>query len=180
MVQEAEQGKVASVLIFDQYLLEYSKIWLSIITDINIVQLSSHVQLFATPRTAARQVSLSFTISRSLLKFMPIESVMLFNHLILCHPLFLLSSIFPSIRVQRRREWQTTPVFLLREPQEHEQYEKAKTWLDGYFVLRSIHIFSPSNKDPTSYICPHWTDEEPEARSEYVVSLKTQRAGIET
>ena len=53
----------------------------------------------ATSRTAARQASLSFTISRSLLKFMSIESVMPSNHLILCHPLILLPSIFPSIRV---------------------------------------------------------------------------------
>ena len=52
----------------------------------------------ATPWTAAHQSSLSFTISQSLLKFMPIESVMLSNHLILCCPL-LLSSVFPSIRV---------------------------------------------------------------------------------
>ena len=51
------------------------------------------------PRTAARQVSLSFTISLSLLKFMFIESVMPSNHLILCCPLLLLLSIFPNIRV---------------------------------------------------------------------------------
>ena len=51
------------------------------------------------PWTAARQASLSFTISQSLLKFMSIESVMPFNHLILCHPLLLLPSICPSIRV---------------------------------------------------------------------------------
>ena len=53
----------------------------------------------ATPRTAARQSSLSFTISRSLLKLISIKSVMPSNHLILCHPLLLLPSIFPSIRV---------------------------------------------------------------------------------
>ena len=52
-----------------------------------------------TTGTAACQDSLSFPISRSLLKFMSIESVILSNHLILCHPLFLLPSIFPSIRV---------------------------------------------------------------------------------
>ena len=52
-----------------------------------------------TPRTAARQASLSFIISQSLFKLMPIELVMPFKHLILCHPLFLLPSIFPSIRV---------------------------------------------------------------------------------
>ena len=63
------------------------------------VQSLSHVQLFAIPWTAAYQASLSFTISRSLLKLMSIESVMPFNHLIHCHSLLLLHSIFPSIRV---------------------------------------------------------------------------------
>ena len=63
------------------------------------VQSLSHVQLFATPRTAAHQASLSITNSQSLLKLMSIESVMLSNHLILCHPLLLPPSIFPSIRV---------------------------------------------------------------------------------
>ena len=63
------------------------------------VQSLSHVRLFATPRTAIRQASLSITNSRSLLKLRPIESVMPSNHLILCHPLLLLPSIFPSIRV---------------------------------------------------------------------------------
>ena len=62
-------------------------------------QLLSHVQLFVTLCTAACQASLSFTVSWSLLKFMSAELVMPSNHLILCHPLFLLPSIFPSIRV---------------------------------------------------------------------------------
>ena len=62
-------------------------------------QLLSCVQLFAIPRTTAHQSSLSFTISWSLLKLMSIESVMSSNHLILCHFLLLLPSIFPSIRV---------------------------------------------------------------------------------
>ena len=53
---------------------------------IDVVQSISHVQLFATPWTAARQASLSFTISQSLLKLISIESVMPSNHLILCHP----------------------------------------------------------------------------------------------
>ena len=66
---------------------------------ISSVQLLSHVQLFVTPGTAACQASLSLTNSRSLLKLMFIESVMPSNHLILCHPLLLLPSIFPSIRV---------------------------------------------------------------------------------
>ena len=63
------------------------------------VQLLSPVWLFATPWTAARQASLSFRNSWSLLKHMSIESVMPSNHLILCRPLLLLLSIFPSIRV---------------------------------------------------------------------------------
>ena len=63
------------------------------------VQLLSHVRLFVTPRTAARQASLSITNSWSLFKLMSIESVMLSSHLILCCPLLLLTSIFPSIRV---------------------------------------------------------------------------------
>jgi len=57
------------------------------------------VRLFGTPQTAAHRASLSYTISQSLLKLMCIESVMLFNHLILCHPLLLLPSIFPSTPV---------------------------------------------------------------------------------
>ena len=57
------------------------------------------VWLFATPWTAAHQSSLSFTISHSLLKLMSIKSVMLSRHLILCRPLLLPPSIFPSIRV---------------------------------------------------------------------------------
>ena len=63
------------------------------------VQLLSDVQVFATPWTAARQASLSITNSRSSLTLMSIYSVMLSNHLILCHSLLLLPSVFPSIRV---------------------------------------------------------------------------------
>ena len=63
------------------------------------VQSLSHVQLFATPWTASCQASLSITNCQSLLKLMSIESVMPSNHLILCHPLLLLPSVFPIIRV---------------------------------------------------------------------------------
>ena len=59
----------------------------------------SVVRFFATPWTTALQASLTFTISRSLLKLMSTESVMPSNHLVLCHPLLFLPSIFPSIRV---------------------------------------------------------------------------------
>ena len=62
------------------------------------MQLLSHVRLFASPWTAAHQASLSITNSRSVLKLMSIESVMPSSHLILCHPILLLS-VFPSIKV---------------------------------------------------------------------------------
>ena len=64
-----------------------------------VVQLLSSVRLFGTLWTPACQTSLTFTISWSLLKLMSIESVMPSNHLVLCHPLLLLPSAFPSIRV---------------------------------------------------------------------------------
>jgi len=67
--------------------------------SISSVQPLSRVRLFATPWTAARQASLSFTNSWSLLNLMSIELVMPSNHLFLCHPLLLQPSIFPSIRV---------------------------------------------------------------------------------
>ena len=72
---------------------------------ISSVQSLSHVQLFATPRTAARQASSSITNSQSLLKLMSIESVMPSNHLLLCHPLLLPPSIFLSIRVFSRNHF---------------------------------------------------------------------------
>ena len=67
--------------------------------DSSSFQSLSYVQFFATPWTAARQASLSVTNSQSLLKRMSIELVMPSNYLILCHPLLLLPSIFPSIKV---------------------------------------------------------------------------------
>jgi len=75
------------------------------------VQSLSRVRLFATPRTAARQASLSITNSQSLPKLMSIELVMPSNHLILCHPLLLPPSIFPSIRV-----FSNESVLLIRWP----------------------------------------------------------------
>ena len=77
-------------------MLDYLYIPLDVLSS---VQLFSHAQLFVTPWTAACQASLSTTNSWSLLKLMSIESVMPSSHLIICHPLLLLPSIFPSIRV---------------------------------------------------------------------------------
>ena len=73
--------------------------WEQFLLSESEVQSLSRVWLFATPWTAVHQASLSITNSQSLLKLMSIESVMLSNDLILCRPLFLLLSIFPSIRV---------------------------------------------------------------------------------
>ena len=91
----------------------------------NSVQLLSRVWLFATPWTAAYQASLSFINSQSLLKPMSIESVMPSNHLILCCPLLLLPSIFPSVRV-----FSNESVLLIRWP---------KYWSFSF-------IISPSNE----------------------------------
>ena len=71
----------------------------SVNSQFGSVQLLSHVQLFATPWTAACKASLSITNSWSLLKLISIELVMLSNHLILCHPHLLPTSIFSNIRV---------------------------------------------------------------------------------
>ena len=82
----------STLIIFGSYL---TKIVFSTI----VIQSLSRVRLFETPWTAEQQASLSPTISQSLPNIMSIESVMLSNHLILCHPLLLLPSFFPSIRV---------------------------------------------------------------------------------
>ena len=74
----------------------YPEVWPPLLKTVKSL---SRVRLLATPWTAARQASLSITISRSLLKLVSIESVMPSNHLILCHPLLLLPLIFPSMRV---------------------------------------------------------------------------------
>ena len=66
--------------------------------ELVVIRLLTRVRVFVTPWTAARQASRSFTIFRSLLKFMSVASVMLSKHLILCHPLLLLPSVFPSVR----------------------------------------------------------------------------------
>ena len=77
----------------------YLLLYLKTRVQFNSVQSLSHVRLFVTPWTAARQASLFITNSRSLLKLMFAELVMTSNHLILCHTLLLPPSIFPNIRV---------------------------------------------------------------------------------
>ena len=102
------------------------------------VQSLSHVRLFATPWITARQASLSITNSRSSLKLMSIESVMSSSHLILCHPLPLLSSLFPSIRVfsnesALRMRWPKSWSFSLSISPSHEHpglISFRMDWLD--------------------------------------------------
>ena len=79
-------------------ILTNATMWMNF-EDIVVVQSLSHVQFFATPWTATHSASLYITSSWSLLKLMSIELLMPSNHLILCHPLLLLPSVFPSIRV---------------------------------------------------------------------------------
>ena len=107
------------------------------------------VQLFVTPWTEAHQASLSIANSRSLLKFMSIELVMPSNHLILCHPLLLLPSIFPSIRVCSNES-----VLHIRWPKQRSLQIhisvciillQSKEFPLVLFVLRNLLVMNPYN-----------------------------------
>ena len=113
--------------------------------------LLSHVRLFATPWTAARQAFLSFTVFQSLLKLMSMESVIPSNHLILCHPL-LLPSIFPSIRVfssesALRIRWPKYWSFCISPSNEHPVLISFRTdWLDLLAVQGILKSLLHSSK----------------------------------
>ena len=79
--------------------MDFPLSWATAVSSLIFSSVLSYVRLFVTPWTAAHQASLSIAHSWSLLKLLTIESVMPSNHVILCHPLLLLPSIFPSIRV---------------------------------------------------------------------------------
>ena len=115
-----------------------------------VVQSLSRVQLFATSWTAAHQASLSFPVSWSLLKLMCIEPVMPSNHLILCHPLRLLPSFFPSIRVFSKKSalcigWPKYWSFSFSISPSNE-YSGAISfrvdWLDLLAVQGTLRVFS--------------------------------------
>ena len=95
------------------------------------VQSLSHVQLFATPWTAASQASLSITNFRSSLRLMSIESVMPSNHFILCRPLLLPPSIFPSIRV-----FSNESVLCIRWPLEFQLQHSPSNEYSGLIFFR--------------------------------------------
>ena len=111
---------------------------------LNSVQSLSCVRLFATPWTAARQASLSFTNSQSLLKLMSIVLVMPFNHLILCRPLLLWPSIFPSIRVISNESvlcirWPKFQGFSIGPSNEYSGLSSFRMdWLDLLAVQRTL------------------------------------------
>ena len=114
---------------------------------VKAVQLLSRIQLFVTTRTAARQASLSFSISQSLLKLMSIESMMPPNHLVLFHPLLLLPSIFRSNRVFSNESalcirwpkcWSFS--FLISPSKEHSGLISFRTdWLDLLAVQGTLN-----------------------------------------
>ena len=128
------------------------------------VQLLSRVQLFVTPWTAVPQASRFITNSRSLLKLMSIEAVMPSNHLILCHPLLLLPSIFPSIRaspnesvlrIKWPKDWSFS--FNIRPSNEYSRLISFKIdWLDLLAVQGVSQESSPKPqfKSINSKSCP--------------------------
>ena len=108
-----------------------------------VIQWLSHVRLFGTPWAAARQTSLSFPISRSLLKLMCIESVIASNLLVLCHPL-LPPSVFPSIRIFSNESalcirWQEYWSFSISPSNEYSGLVYFRiNWFDLLAVLRRL------------------------------------------
>ena len=125
------------------------------------VQSLSHVWLFSTPWTTACQASLSITDSWSLLKLMSIESVMPSNRLILCHPLLLLPSIFPSIRVFSNESalcirWPKCWSFSLNisPSSEHSRLISFRMdWLDLLAVQRILKILLQHRSSKASVLC---------------------------
>ena len=124
-----------------------------------VVQLLSRVQLFATPWTTAREASLSFTLSQSLLKLMSIESVMPSNHLILCCTLLLLTSIFLSIRVFSNElalhiRWPKYWSFSISPSNEFSGLISFRLdWLDLLGVQGTLKSLPQHHSSKTSILC---------------------------
>ena len=106
-----------------------------------VVQLLTHVQCFVTSWTAAGQAALSFTISCSVLKFMSIESVVPPNHLILCHPLLFLLSIFP-----RNRVFSNELILHIRPNRASTSASVLPKNIQGWFPLRLTGLVSTQSK----------------------------------
>ena len=117
----------------------------------------SHVRLFATPWTAARQASLSITNSQSLLKLVSIELVLPSNHLILCRPLLLLPSIFPSISVfpnesVLRITWPKYCSFSISPSNEYPVISFRMDWLDLNAVQGTLKSLLQHHSSKTSIL----------------------------
>ena len=129
--------------------------------EFSSLQSLSRVRLFVTPWTAARQTSLSITNSWTLLKLMPIESVMPSNHPILCHPLLLLPSIFPSIRVFSNesvlhirwpKDWSFS--FSISPSNEYSRLISFRMdWLDLLAVQGTLRVFSNTTVQKHRFFC---------------------------
>ena len=120
--------------------LEWSELF-----QFSSVQSLSRVRLFATSWTAARQASLSITNSWNLVKLMSIETVMPSNHLVLCHPLLLLPSIFPSIGV-----FSSESVLCIRRPKYWSfsfSISIIRAYKKSFFTFWAIHL---GNNDSVS------------------------------
>ena len=129
------------------------------------VQSLSCIPLFVTPLTAAHQASLSITNSQSLLRLVSIESVMPSNHLILCHPLLLLPSIFPSIRVFSNESvlhirwpkyWSFS--FSISPSNEYSGLISLRTdWLDLLAVQGTLkNLLQSHNSKSSILLCSAW------------------------
>ena len=105
--------------------------------DVEVVVPLSCVRLFVTPWTVAHQASLFIINSQSLLKLMSIESVMPSNHLILCHPLLLLSSIFPIIKLVGSSH-QVAKVLELQLQHQFFQYSRLISFRIDWFELLAV------------------------------------------
>ena len=130
-----------------------------------LVQLLSCVQLFVTPWAAAHQTSLSITNSRSLFKHMPIQSVMPYNHLILCCLLLLLPSIFPSIGIVSNESalhnrWPKYWSFSLSISPSNEHPGPVSfrmDWLDLFAVQRILKSLLQHHCSKTSVLRPQFS-----------------------
>ena len=129
--------------------------WLTMCRVSIVVQSQISIWLFATPRTAAHQAPLSSTITWSLLRFMFIELVMLSNHLILSHPLLLLPSVFPSIKV-----FSSESALHIRWPKmigfKKPSSSDYKTYSPGSLNFASLNFPSLLNRDWVTFFRRSW------------------------
>ena len=132
--------------------------WIMIAISFCCCSVASHVRLFATPWSAARQAPLPSTISWSLFKFISIESVMPSNHLILCHPLLLLPSILPSIRVSSYEL--ALPISIGASPSASILSLNIQSWFPlGLTGLISLALFKGlSRVFSTPQLGPEWRE----------------------